>query len=93
MITLILQLDETQEKYKLSCLKDKNLYPVCKIYYGICECGKDYIGKTKRNTKKRYSEHDNSNKDSDLARHLSQHINHVFKWKILCHASKKMSCI
>ena len=32
-------------------IKDKNLYPSCKIYYGECEhCGDHYIGETVRNT-------------------------------------------
>ena len=70
-------------------LKDKKLYPGCKIYYGVRECGEDYIGETKRNTITRWSEHDNATKDSEPARHLNKHINHVFTWKILCHASKK----
>ena len=25
-------------------LKDKNLYPAFKIYYGKCQCGQDYVG-------------------------------------------------
>ena len=36
-----------------------------------------------------WSEHDNATKDFELARHLNKHFNHVFTWKILCHASKK----
>ena len=27
------------------------------------------------------SEHDNATKDSEPARHLNKHINHVFTWK------------
>ena len=49
-------------------LKDKKLYPACKIY-GVCECGEDYIGKTNRNTITKCSEHDNATKDSEPARH------------------------
>ena len=40
-------------KIKLSSLfrlKDKNLYPACKIYYGKCQCGEDYIEEDIRNT-------------------------------------------
>ena len=70
-------------------MKDKALYPACKIEYGVCECGEDYIGETKRNTITRWSEHDNAIKDPEPARHLNKHINHVFTRKILCHASKK----
>ena len=80
---------ETRKIQTLFHLKDKNSYPACKTYYGVCECGEDYIGKTKRNTITRWSEHDNATKDSQLARHLNKHITHVFTWKILCHASKK----
>ena len=80
---------ETRKIQTLFHLKDKKLYSACKIYYGVCECGEDYIGETKRNTITRWSEHDNATKDSEPARHLNKHINHVFTWKILCHASKK----
>ena len=80
---------ETRKIQILLHLKDKKLYPVCKIYYGVCECGEDYIGETKRNTITKWSEHDNATKDSEPSRHLSKHINHIFTWKILCHASKK----
>ena len=34
----------------LFCLKTKNLYPACKIYYGKCQCSEDYVGETNRNT-------------------------------------------
>ena len=44
--------------------------------------------KQNRNTIRRWSEHDNPTKGSEPARHLYKH-NHVFAWKILCHASKK----
>ena len=81
---------ETRKIQTLFHLKDKKLYPACKIYYGVCESGKDYIGETKRNTITRWSEHDNATKDSKPSRHLSKNINHVFTWKILCHLSKKI---
>ena len=41
---------ETRKIQTLFHLKDKNLYPACKIYYGVCKCGEDYVGETKRNT-------------------------------------------
>ena len=34
-------------------LKDKKLYSMGKIYYGVCECGEDFIDETKRNTTKK----------------------------------------
>ena len=69
-------------------VKDKNLYPAYKIYYGICECGEDYVGETKRNTATRWSEHNNPTKDTQPARHLKDNLEHKFHWKIICHASK-----
>ena len=80
---------EARKILTLFHLEDKKLYPVCKIYYGVCECGEDYINETKRNTITRWSEHDNATRDSEPSRHLSKHINHIFTWKILCHVSKK----
>ena len=74
---------ETRKIQTLFHLKDKKLNPACKIYYGVCECGEDYIRETNRNIITRCSEHDNPTKDSETARHLNKHINHVFTWKIL----------
>ena len=79
---------ETRKIQILFHLKVKKFYPACKIYYGVCKCGEDYINETKRNTITKWSEHDNATKDSEPARHLNKHINYVFPWKILCHASK-----
>ena len=70
-------------------MKDKKLYPACKIYDGVCECGEDCIGETKRNSITRWTEHDNATKDSEPARHLSKHISHAFTCELLCHVSKK----
>ena len=80
---------ETRKIPALFHLKDKKLYPACKSYYGNWKCGEDYIGQTNRNTITRWSEHDHATKDSEPARQLNKHINHVFTWKVLCHASKK----
>ena len=40
-------------------VKEKNLYPSCKIYYDICDCGEDYTGDTEQITKTRLLEHSN----------------------------------
>ena len=64
-------------------LKDKNLHPSCKSYYGICPCGEDYIGETKRNVSVRYDEHNKPSKKSKPAAHLEQNIDHYFTWSIL----------
>ena len=66
-------------------IKDKNLYPACKIYYGECEhCRDNYIEETVRNTVTRWSEHNNPDHKSELAEHIKRNIDHVFNWKILC---------
>ena len=56
-----LELVRKQKKNSsLFSLKDKNLYPSYRIYYGKCKhCGEDYIGETKRNCITRWREHDN----------------------------------
>ena len=67
-------------------LKDKNLYPACKIYYGKCQCGEDYVGETIRNTTTRWSEHNNPTHKSEPAQHIKNHTGHSFDWSILCNA-------
>ena len=57
-------------------LKKENPYPSCKIYEGVCFCKKNYIGETKRNV----------DKDSEPVKHLFQHPDHVFQWKVLMSA-------
>ena len=52
---------ETRKIQTLFHLKDKKLYPACKIYYEVCEYAKDYISETKRNIITRWSQHDNAN--------------------------------
>ena len=41
---------ETRKIQTLFHWKDKKLYPVCKVYYRVWECGEDYIGETNRNS-------------------------------------------
>lgn len=65
---------ETIKAQSLFRLKDKKLSPACKTYYVVCE----FWGETKKNSIKRWSEHDNFAKDSEPARHLNKHIDHVF---------------
>ena len=71
-------------------IKDKNLYPACKRYYGECEhCRDYYIGETVQNTVAWRSEHNNPDHKSEPARHIKRNIDHVFNWKILCQASSQ----
>ena len=62
-------------------LKDKNLHPSCKIFYGLCSCGEDYVGET---VSVRYDEHDKPSNKSKPSAHLEQNKDHYFTWKILC---------
>ena len=40
----------TKKVKSLFQLKDRNPYPSCTIYKGICSCGDNYVGETSRNT-------------------------------------------
>ena len=62
-------------------LKDKNLHPSCKIYYGLCSCGEDYVGETERNVSVHYDEHNKPSKKSKPCK-----FDHYFTWRILCNA-------
>ena len=50
---------------------------------GVCSSKKNYIGETKRNVITRWNEHESPNKDSEPVKHLFQHPDHVFHWKVL----------
>ena len=67
-------------------LKDKNLHPSCKIYFGLCSCGEDYVGETKRNVSVRYDEHNKPSNKSKLVSHVEHNNDHYFTWRILCNA-------
>ena len=67
-------------------MKEKNSYPSCKIYDGVCSCKENYRGETKGNVITRWNEHKNPNKDSEPAKHLLQQLDHVFQWNVLISA-------
>ena len=70
---------KTRKMKTLFKIKDKNLYPACKIYYGECEhCRDNYIGEAVRNTVTRWSEHNNPDHKSEPAEHIKRNIDHVF---------------
>ena len=81
---------KTRKITSLFSLKDKNLYPSSKIYYGKWkQCGENYVGEAERTCITRWREHDNPTLKSEPARHVNNHIEHEFEWSILCNASIK----
>ena len=69
--------------------KDRVSHYSCVIYRGICSCGADYIGETRRNAQLRWNEHENgTDKNFECAKHLNQNDNHEFKWFVLSLAPK-----
>ena len=48
---------ETKKVKSFFPLKDKNLHPSCKIYYGLCSWGENYVRETERNISVRYDKH------------------------------------
>ena len=53
-------------------LKSRNAHPSCVIYEGVCSCEASYIGETGRNVEIRWQEHEDIQKDSELAKHLNK---------------------
>ena len=78
---------KTKKVKQLFPLKEKNPYPSSKIYDEVCSFKENYIRVTKQNVITRWNEHENPNKDSEPAKHLFQHLDHVFQWKVLKSAS------
>ena len=62
------------------------MHPSCKICYGLCSCGEDHAGETKRNVSSRYDEHNKSSNNSKPAAHLEQNNDRYFTWRSLCNA-------
>ena len=62
----------------------------CIIYEGICSCGDNYIGETKRIAQFRFDEHNTPGKKSEPSKHLLENSNHVFDWSIITSASRSV---
>ena len=77
----------TKKVKQLFKLKSRNPHPSCVIYEGICSCQESYIGETVRNVEIRWQEHEDTQKDSEPAKHLKNNPTHSFTWKVLLPAS------
>ena len=80
----------TKKVKTLFRVKDKSLHQACKIYNGVCSCGKIYIGETIRNVEVRWNEHNNPIKKSNPSKHMKDNLDHAFNWSVLANAPKNM---
>ena len=60
------------------------MHPSCKVYYGFCSCGEDYVGETIRNVSVGYEEYNKASKKSKPAAYLEKNIDHYFISWVLC---------
>ena len=74
---------ETKKVRQLFPLKEQVPYPSCKSMTESILYKKNYIGKTKKNVITHWNDHENLNKHSEPTKHLFQHPDHVFQWKVL----------
>ena len=72
----------TQKVKNLFRVKDKSLHQACKIYKGVCSCGKSYIGETV---------HNNLTKVSNPSKHITDNVDHKFHWSVLARAPTNTS--
>ena len=77
----------TEKVKQLFKLKSRNPHLSCVIYEGVCSCQESYIGETVRNVEIRWQEHEDTQKDSEPAKHLKNNPTHSFTWKVLLPAS------
>ena len=62
----------------------KNVQRVsCVICKGICLWGETYVSEKIRNSKIRWNEHNEANKNFESAKCLARNIEHEFSWYIL----------
>ena len=72
----------TKKVKQLFKLKSRNLHPSCVIQEGVCSCQEPQIGETVRNVEIWWQEHEDTQKDSELAKHLKNNPIHLFSWKV-----------
>ena len=59
----------TEKVKQLFKLKSWNPHPSCVIHEGVCSCQESYIGEAARNVEIRWQEHEDTQKDSEPAKH------------------------
>ena len=60
-----------------------NIYQRLTMTNGLCSCGEEYVGETKRHLEVRIAEHSDVKQKSEPARHLHKNPGYTFHWKIL----------
>ena len=65
----------TKNVKQLFKLKSRNPHLSCVIYEDVCSCQESYIGETVRNVEIRWQEHEDTQKDSEPAKHLKNNPN------------------
>ena len=55
---------------------------MCDLGEGVCSCQEPQIGETVRNVEIWWQEHEDTQKDSELAKHLKNNPIHLFSWKV-----------
>ena len=63
-------------------LKSRNPHPSSVIYEGVCSCQESYIGETVRNIEIRWQKREDTQKDSEPAKHLKNNPTHSSTWKV-----------
>lgn len=58
------------------------------IYEGACTCKESYTGETRRNVDIKWEKREDTQKDSELVKHVRNHSGQSFTWKVLLSVSK-----
>ena len=82
----------TKKVKQLFKLKSRNPHPSCVIFESVCSYQESYIGETVRNIEIGWQEHEDTQRDSEPAKHLKNNPTHSFTWKVLVSVSS-IRCI
>ena len=82
----------TKKVKQLFKLKSRNPHPSCVIFESVCSYQESYIGETVRNIEIGWQGHEDTQRDSEPAKHLKNNPTHSFTWKVLVSVSS-VRCI